>query len=114
MSDVELHVPNYSRYFGKYDSPSTPIRIDEGPFMGTVYVYTDVKVDDEVEDDGTISYVISLVEGVVDGMTVEEFSKQQTDEFNESYTKPILIDLIKTSVDGAIEEYDRRKENESK
>lgn len=100
----------YSRYYGECESENTPVRIDEGPFEGTIYTYDDIKVeDDDKEKDAVITYALGLVMCKVDGMEVDSFTSDQLNDLNENFTKPILINILTESANVAIAEHSRRE-----
>lgn len=75
------------------------IRIDEGPYRNTKFVFKDIEHNGD-ETDPCISFGIIPIEIEYAGSKLEELTGHIYDVFMESIAAPILMDIIQLTIKG--------------
>lgn len=92
--------PEYSVYGGDVDYNTCPFRVDEGHFTNTVYVYKDVSITADEDDDATLKFTLEFITLVEDGVTCHNFSSDESKEsFYKDVATSILLDMIQNKQD---------------
>ena len=75
------------------------IRIDEGPYRNTKFVFKDIEHNGDAEDP-CISFGVELIEIEYDGNRLESIGGHVYEVFMESIAAPILMDMIQLTIKG--------------
>lgn len=93
MSDT-LH-PAYSVGSAVVEGERVPIRVDSGPFKGTLFSFEDMTVKESVDPENLdLQYNVDFKMFVHEGLTLERASEQVKIEFFETCSNPILQDIL--------------------
>jgi len=78
--------------YGKIDedSPVAPIKVDSGEYAGTVYRYTNMKLEGEV----SLTFQVDLELMIRDGSICKKIEKFDTRHFYDTTAIPILRTII--------------------
>lgn len=91
MHNIGNYFSSYSLYNGDYDTDTQPIRIDEGPFAGTVFTYDTIKLDSE---SGLLTYAVSIIAYFHNNEQLFKLEDGIREDLHRNYLKPILVDII--------------------
>lgn len=88
MKEPEL--VSYSVYSGEIDTDVCPIRVDSGEFSGTIFLFDNVKADED-----SLNFSLEFMRIVHNGVDSKKFpSKDLLLMFHESVAKAVLVDLL--------------------